>query len=106
MDPRSPHRDPALALPQSHIVLICHEGYQSSLAAATLQRLGLRRATDVVGGFLAWRSAGLPVRAPLSSRAAERWRRRVSALRTEHDGFPAAGHADEERQASERAHGA
>ena len=44
-------------------VLLCDEGYQSSLAAATLQQLGLERATDVVGGFQAWRAAGLPVKA-------------------------------------------
>jgi rhodanese-related sulfurtransferase len=42
------------------LVLICHEGYQSSLAAATLQQLGLPLATDVDGGFLAWRDDGLP----------------------------------------------
>jgi rhodanese-related sulfurtransferase len=61
MDPRSPHRDPALARSEAHIMLICDGGYQSSLAAATLQRLGLPRATDIVGGFQAWRRAGLPV---------------------------------------------
>jgi rhodanese-related sulfurtransferase len=41
--------------------VLCDEGYQSSLAAATLQELGFARATDVVGGFQAWRGAGLPV---------------------------------------------
>jgi rhodanese-related sulfurtransferase len=61
LDPASPARDPALAQPGVLIVLICNEGYQSSLAAATLQELGLRRATDVVGGFQAWKAAGLPV---------------------------------------------
>jgi rhodanese-related sulfurtransferase len=40
---------------------MCDEGYQSSLAAATLQDLGFARATDVDGGFQAWRAAGLPV---------------------------------------------
>ncbi len=40
---------------------MCSEGYSSSLAAASLQDLGLRRATDLVGGFQAWRAAGLPV---------------------------------------------
>ena len=43
---------------------MCDEGYQSSLAAATLQELGHDRATDLAGGFQAWRAAGLPV-APL-----------------------------------------
>jgi rhodanese-related sulfurtransferase len=42
------------------VILICHEGFQSSLAAATLRRLGVD-ATDVVGGFEASRAAGLPV---------------------------------------------
>ena len=42
-------------------IVICDEGYSSSLAAATLQVIGLRRATDVVGGFQAWRAASLPV---------------------------------------------
>ena len=43
------------------VVLLCSQGYASSLAAASLQAIGLHRATDVVGGFLAWREAGLPV---------------------------------------------
>ena len=42
------------------VVLFCNEGYASSLAAATLQELGIRRATDLAGGFRAWRAAGLP----------------------------------------------
>jgi rhodanese-related sulfurtransferase len=40
--------------------VICHEGYTSSLAGAVLHDLGLRRATDVIGGFRAWTAAGLP----------------------------------------------
>jgi rhodanese-related sulfurtransferase len=40
--------------------VLCSEGYTSSLAAASLQDLGIVRATDVVGGFAAWRAAGLP----------------------------------------------
>jgi rhodanese-related sulfurtransferase len=43
---------------------MCQDGYQSSLAAANLQKLGIARATDVVGGFRAWRAAGLPVARP------------------------------------------
>jgi rhodanese-related sulfurtransferase len=43
------------------VILVCNEGYQSSLAAATLQDLGFARATDLDGGFQAWRAAGLPV---------------------------------------------
>jgi rhodanese-related sulfurtransferase len=60
-DPACAYRDRALARPDVRLVLICDEGCQSSLAAATLQRFGLSRATDLVGGFQAWRAAGLPV---------------------------------------------
>jgi rhodanese-related sulfurtransferase len=63
LDPASAHRDPALARRDRRVILICDEGYQSSLAAATLRRFGLD-ATDVAGGFQAWRAAGLPVEAP------------------------------------------
>jgi rhodanese-related sulfurtransferase len=43
------------------VVVVCNEGYASSLAAADLQRLGFRRVTDLDGGFRAWADAGLPV---------------------------------------------
>ena len=43
------------------LIVICNEGYQSSLAAATLKRFGFDRATDVIGGFQDWRGDGLPV---------------------------------------------
>jgi len=46
--------------PDARVVLFCNEGYASSLAADTLRRLGVRRATDVDGGFRAWAAAGLP----------------------------------------------
>ena len=49
---------------ERHVIVMCNEGYQSSLAAATLQQLGFTRATDLAGGFQAWRAAGLPVTAP------------------------------------------
>ena len=42
-------------------IVICNEGYTSSLAAAALQDLGIRGATDLDGGFRAWQAAGLPV---------------------------------------------
>jgi rhodanese-related sulfurtransferase len=61
LDPASPARDEALARRESVIVVFCDEGYQSSLAAATLQELGLDRATDLEGGFQAWKGAGLPI---------------------------------------------
>ena len=47
-----------------HLVIVCNEGGSSSLAAATLQRLGFARATDLVGGILAWAAAGLPLVPP------------------------------------------
>jgi len=62
-DPASDHRDERLSRRDRPIVLICNEGYQSSLAAAALRRFGLD-ATDVVGGFQAWRTEGLPVAGP------------------------------------------
>ena len=43
------------------LIVMCAEGYSSSLAAATLQEIGLAGATDMIGGFEAWRDAGLPV---------------------------------------------
>jgi rhodanese-related sulfurtransferase len=43
------------------VIVVCNEGYASSLAAADLQRLGFRRVTDLDGGFGAWLEAGLPV---------------------------------------------
>ncbi|HEX2233770.1 MAG TPA: rhodanese-like domain-containing protein [Thermoleophilaceae bacterium] len=60
-DPEGEWRDPELARADAQVVLICQDGYQSSLAAANLQKLGIAKATDVVGGFRAWRDAGLPV---------------------------------------------
>jgi rhodanese-related sulfurtransferase len=60
LDPTYEHRDPEAARRDALLVLMCDEGFQSSLAAATLSRFGLR-VTDMIGGFQAWRSAGLPV---------------------------------------------
>ena len=60
-DPRSPHRDDRFDGRESQLILMCNESYQSSLAAATLHDLGLTSATDLAGGFQAWREAGLPV---------------------------------------------
>ncbi|MEO5316421.1 rhodanese-like domain-containing protein [Pseudarthrobacter sp. CC12] len=54
LDPSSPHRIPGSDDFTRRIVVVCNEGYSSSLAAHTLQRLGLTRATDLVGGFQAW----------------------------------------------------
>jgi rhodanese-related sulfurtransferase len=60
LDPDCEHRDRDVARRDLRVVLICDEGFQSSLAAATVRRFGVN-ATDVVGGFQAWRAAGLPV---------------------------------------------
>jgi rhodanese-related sulfurtransferase len=60
-DPSCDACDPRIAYLDAHLVLVCQQGYQSSLAAATLQRLGFRRATDLDGGFEAWLAAGLPI---------------------------------------------
>ncbi|WP_055529454.1 rhodanese-like domain-containing protein [Streptomyces graminilatus] len=64
LDPLGSHRAPQATGHDLRIVVICNEGYASSLAAVSLHRLGLRRATDLVGGFQSWRAAGLPVTAP------------------------------------------
>ncbi len=66
-DPGSAWRHPAITRRDLRIILICNQGYQSSLAAATLQQLGLIQATDLDGGFTAWAAAGLPVIAPATA---------------------------------------
>jgi rhodanese-related sulfurtransferase len=58
-DPASSARLPVATDHDLQVIVFCSEGYTSSLAAAALQDLGLWRATDVVGGFHAWRKAGL-----------------------------------------------
>ncbi|WNO67542.1 rhodanese-like domain-containing protein [Streptomyces sp. NBC_01544] len=63
LDPRGSHRAPEAVSHDLQVVVVCNEGYASSLAVASLQQLGLHRATDLIGGFQAWRAAGLPVRA-------------------------------------------
>ena len=60
LDPRSPDRDPELARTDCRLILICNEGYQSSLAAATLRTFGLD-ATDMIGGAQEWLRSGLPI---------------------------------------------
>ena len=59
--PDSEWRDARVSDPGRRIVVMCDEGYQSSLAAANLKRLGLEQAADLDGGFQAWLAAGLPV---------------------------------------------
>ena len=60
-NPASPARDPALSDTGKQVVVICAHGNASSIAAARLQDLGFTKATDVVGGFEAWKNASLPV---------------------------------------------
>lgn len=61
LDPDSGATDPRFGDLGAELILFCSEGYASSLAAATLRRLGFARATDMDGGFGAWAAAGLPV---------------------------------------------
>jgi len=71
LHPASTGRIPEARDANVHWIVICDEGYASSLAAATLQMIGLR-ATDVTGGFQAWRAAGLPVTSPCTPSPARR----------------------------------
>lgn len=61
LDPASAWRIPEATDHDVAWIVVCEEGYSSSLAAASLQDLGLRNATDLIGGFRGWKSAGLPV---------------------------------------------
>jgi rhodanese-related sulfurtransferase len=61
LDPTSPYRIPEATGPDLLVVVVCRQGYSSSLAAASLRSVGLHRATDVVGGVEAWIAAGLPL---------------------------------------------
>ncbi|MGH3324215.1 MAG: rhodanese-like domain-containing protein [Streptomyces sp.] len=69
LDPTCPHRSPEATGLDLHVVVVCNEGYASSLAARSLHALGLHRATDLDGGFQSWRAAGLPVTPPLPAPA-------------------------------------
>ena len=61
LDPTSDARIPQAVDHDVTWIVVCSEGYSSSLAAASLQDLGLHNATDLDGGFRAWKAAGLPV---------------------------------------------
>ena len=62
VDPASGHGDERLGGDlDRQLILVCDEGFQSSLAASTLHDLGFSQATDLIGGFRAWKAAGLPV---------------------------------------------
>jgi rhodanese-related sulfurtransferase len=64
LDPLCDHKLPQAEHHDLDVLVLCNEGYASSLAALSLHELGLRRATDVIGGFQAWAAAGLPVTRP------------------------------------------
>ncbi len=65
LDPASDARLP-IADYELPAIVVCNEGYTSSLAADALQTLGISRATDLIGGYRAWRAAGLPTGPPSS----------------------------------------
>jgi rhodanese-related sulfurtransferase len=67
LDPASSARLPTATDHDIQVIVFCSEGYTSSLAAAGLQDVGLWRATDMIGGFQAWRAAGLPFASPSKS---------------------------------------
>ena len=69
LDPASGARLPWVTRYDHRIIVVCEEGYTSSLAAASLLDLGLARATDMIGGPRGWAADGLPA-APASARAA------------------------------------
>jgi rhodanese-related sulfurtransferase len=61
LDPTRTDRVPEMTNHDQVVVVVCDEGYASSLAAVSLQQLGLHEATDLIGGIQAWKAAGLPV---------------------------------------------
>jgi rhodanese-related sulfurtransferase len=60
LDPTSADRIPEAVDWDVQVIVVCRQGYSSSLAAAGLQQLGLWRATDLIGGMAGWLAAGLP----------------------------------------------
>lgn len=67
VDPESGAPHPAISGLDAPMVLICNQGYSSSLAVGRLLDLGAAAVTDVIGGFEAWRAAGLPVEGVLAA---------------------------------------
>lgn len=64
LDPAGAHRIPQAVSYGLPVVVVCNEGYASTLAVGSLRALGLTDVTDLAGGFQAWRAAGLPVVPP------------------------------------------
>lgn len=83
LDPAGSYRHPSAPQPSDWTIVVCEEGYQSSLLAATLRDLGFDRATDLIGGFRAWRAADLPVLAwdEAQSAAVAEMEARITAAR-------------------------
>jgi rhodanese-related sulfurtransferase len=73
LDPNSDSHEAWVEGPDTRVIIVCQQGFGSSLAVRTLLDMGLERATDLVGGFEAWREAGLPIE-PHSPEADERAR--------------------------------
>jgi rhodanese-related sulfurtransferase len=86
LDPRSPWRIAEASDHDLEIVLVCSEGYCSSLAAVSLQRLGLRRATDLEGGFKAWAASRPESSSPDRSTSLRRPSEPLSRARLTHMG--------------------
>jgi rhodanese-related sulfurtransferase len=61
VDPDAERPDPRISNPDLTLVVVCNDGYSSSLDAARLREMGFDRASDLIGGFRAWKAAGLPV---------------------------------------------
>jgi rhodanese-related sulfurtransferase len=60
LDPTCPHRLAVMDDPGRRVIIVCNEGYASSLAAATLAELGLRNVTDLDGGYQEWKRLSGP----------------------------------------------
>jgi rhodanese-related sulfurtransferase len=71
-DPECTARLPQATGYDTQVIVLCSEGYASSLAADSLRRLGLHRSTDVIGGFQAWAAQGLPVHPVSAPRSTKR----------------------------------
>jgi rhodanese-related sulfurtransferase len=65
LDPQCDHRLPGIGSYERRVVILCQAGYASSFAAASVRSLGYANVGDVIGGFEAWRAAGLPVQSGL-----------------------------------------
>lgn len=61
LEPGGDYAIPELTSPDALVIVVCREGYSSSLAAASLRSIGLPNATDLIGGAKAWVAAGLPL---------------------------------------------